>query len=186
MIGETRDDAAGECFDKVARILGLGYPGGPIVSQKAAELKERKYNVSLPRPMIYQKNYDFSFSGLKTAVLYDFQNRDKKAKKSKDYIRETCFEAQEAIIDVLLKKTMKAAKDFKVKAVILGGGVVANKTLREKFKKASELAGLDIILPSAEYCTDNAVMIAVAAFFNKNKAGKWKDLEANANLKIGE
>ncbi|MFA5355650.1 MAG: tRNA (adenosine(37)-N6)-threonylcarbamoyltransferase complex transferase subunit TsaD [Candidatus Paceibacterota bacterium] len=186
MVGETRDDAAGECFDKIAKILGLGYPGGPIVSQKASELKKRKYDIKLPRPMIYQKNYDFSFSGLKTAVLYEFQNRSLKIRKSKDYIREICFEAQEAITDVLLRKTIKAANDFKVNTIILGGGVVANKSLREKFKKAAEEAGLEIVLPSAEYCTDNAVMTAITAFFNRDKAGDWKDLSADANLKIGK
>jgi N6-L-threonylcarbamoyladenine synthase len=186
IVGETRDDAAGECFDKIARILSLGYPGGPIVSQKASEFKERKYDINLPRPMIYQKNYDFSFSGLKTAVLYEFQNRSTKIRKSKDYIREICFEAQEAIVDVLLKKTTKAAKDFNIKTIILGGGVAANKSLRERFKKATEESGLEIVLPSPEYCTDNAVMTAVTAFFNKDKAGEWKDLSADANLKIGK
>lgn len=186
IVGETRDDAAGECFDKIARILGLGYPGGPIVSKKASEFKKRKYDIKLPRPMIHQKNYDFSFSGLKTAVLYDFQSRSPKVRKSQNYIREICFEAQESITDVLIKKTMKVAKDLNVKSIILGGGVVANKNLREKFKEATKEVELDIIIPSIEYCTDNAVMTAVTAFFNKNKAGSWKGIKANANLKIGK
>ena len=184
VIGETRDDAAGECFDKIAKILGLGYPGGPIVSKKATEFKKRKYNIQLPRPMIHQKNYDFSFSGLKTSVLYDFQSRSPKVRKSQDYIKEICFESQEAIIDVLLKKTIKAAKDYKVKTIILGGGVVANKELRNKFEKSVQEINLNIVFPSVEFCTDNAVMTAITAFFNKNKAGKWKDLQANANLKL--
>lgn len=186
IVGETRDDAAGECFDKVARILGIGYPGGPIISKKAAEFKKRKYNIKLPRPMMYQKNYDFSFSGLKTAVLYDFQSRSPKIRKSQDYIREICFEAQESIIDVLIKKTIRVARDFKVKSIILGGGVVANKNLRNKFKETGKELGLEIVIPSIEYCTDNAVMTAVTAFFNKNKSKNWKTLKANANLKIGK
>ena len=90
LIGETRDDAAGECFDKAARILGLGYPGGPIIAAKAAQfsISNSQFSIKLPRPMIYQKNYDFSFSGLKTAVLYDFKNRSPKVRKAKEYIGE--------------------------------------------------------------------------------------------------
>ena len=121
LIGETRDDAAGECFDKAARILGLGYPGGPLIAAEAAKYKiqDTRYKIQLPRPMIYQKNYDFSFSGLKTAVLYDFRSRTPKIGKSKGYIREMCKEIQQAIIDVLIHKTFKAAKDFRAKSIIL-------------------------------------------------------------------
>ena len=135
LIGETRDDAAGECFDKVARILGLGYPGGPAIDAEAAtlNLKPLTLNLRLPRPMIYQKNYDFSFSGLKTAVLYDFRKQKPKIRKSREYIREMCREAQQAIIDVLIRKTIKAAKDYKAKSIILGGGVAANDELRRQF-----------------------------------------------------
>ena len=190
IIGETRDDAAGECFDKVARILELGYPGGPIIDKKAEEWRSLgmfpKFKVELPRPMIYQKNYDFSFSGLKTAVLYEFRSRSPKIKKSKDYIAEMCFEVQKAIIDVLIRKTMKAAKDFRVKSVILGGGVVASKELKRRFQKSGAASGLKIIYPSAGYCTDNAVMTAVTAFFHQgSKTKNWKTIKVNANLKIG-
>ncbi|MFZ3054457.1 MAG: hypothetical protein WA091_00535, partial [Minisyncoccales bacterium] len=97
LIGETRDDAAGECFDKTARILGLPYPGGPVIAQKAKEFKKVKYNIILPRPMIHDKNYDFSFSGLKTAVLYDFKKRNEKEKTSKEYISEMAYQIQSSI-----------------------------------------------------------------------------------------
>jgi N6-L-threonylcarbamoyladenine synthase len=98
ILGETRDDAAGECLDKVARILGLGYPGGPAIAAEAAkfEIRNPKFEISLPRPMIYQKNYDFSFSGLKTAVLYDFKSRSLKVRKSKKYIQEMAAEGSSA------------------------------------------------------------------------------------------
>src|SRR3989344_451991 len=121
LIGETRDDAAGECFDKVARILGLGYPGGPAIAACAAKAKlvGRRVSDQLPRPMMYTKNYDFSFSGLKTAVLY-------KVKKGKYDKIEMCREVQQAVIDVLIHKTIKAAKDLRAKSILLGGGVAAN------------------------------------------------------------
>ncbi|MFH1714162.1 MAG: tRNA (adenosine(37)-N6)-threonylcarbamoyltransferase complex transferase subunit TsaD [Candidatus Nealsonbacteria bacterium] len=191
ILGETRDDAAGECLDKVAKILGLGYPGGPIISKKASEFseKDKKYKIHFPRPMINQKNYDFSFSGLKTAVLYDFQKRSKKDRKSKEYIRSVSFEVQQAVIDVLIKKTLKASKDFKVKSVILGGGVSANSELRRQFKDKikEELPKAGLLLPALSNCTDNAVMIGVAAFFNRNQKTKsWKGITANANLRVGK
>ena len=129
LIGETRDDAAGECFDKAARILGLSYPGGPIIAAEAAKYKiqNTSHKLQLPRPMMYTKDYDFSFSGLKTAVLYMVKqgNYDK---------IEMCREIQQSIIDVLIHKTIKAAKDFGVKSIILGGGVAANQELRNQFE----------------------------------------------------
>jgi len=194
VIGETRDDAAGECFDKAARILGLGYPGGPAVAAEAAKYKRQKtkYKIQLPRPMIYTKDYDFSFSGLKTAVLYEFKNRSPKAKKTKEYIREISYEIQAAIIDVLIKKTMKAAKDYKVKSVLLGGGVTANKELRKQLenKIKKETPNIRYLLPKAEYSTDNSVMTGITAYFKwlnlVDKKKGWKKIEADANLKIGE
>lgn len=182
VLGETRDDAAGECFDKVARILGLGYPGGPIVSKLAVLVKKSK--IVLPRPMINQKNYDFSFSGLKTAVLYNYRSQPSKVSSSQSYIQEMCFETQQAIIDVLIRKTLKAAKDYRVKSIILGGGVVANKELRkqlrEKIKK--ETLNIKYYIPSSQFCTDNAVMIGITAFFHRSKG--FKNIKAVANLKI--
>jgi len=161
ILGETRDDAAGECFDKVAKLLKLDYPGGPEISKQAEKCK--KSNIELPRPMINQKNYDFSFSGLKTAVLY-------KTKKEKINVPEMAKETQQAIIDVLKSKTMKAAKEYKAKTVILAGGVAANKELRKQLKA---------LIPDFSLCTDNGAMIAIAGYFNK--PGK---IIANANLRI--
>ncbi|MBU2635401.1 tRNA (adenosine(37)-N6)-threonylcarbamoyltransferase complex transferase subunit TsaD, partial [Patescibacteria group bacterium] len=181
ILGETRDDAAGECFDKVARILGLGYPGGPaIASQCKSQIpstksqtnpKSQAPNIKLPRPMINQKNYDFSFSGLKTAVLYKYKN--------KKYIKEMCKEVQQAIIDILIKKTIKAAKDYRVKTIILGGGVSANKELRKQFKSKWEY---NLLVPSKEFSTDNAVMTGIAGYFGKPK--NWQKIKADANLRI--
>jgi len=189
LIGETRDDAAGECFDKAARILGLGYPGGPKVDAQAAkhQTQKPKYKINLPRPMIAAKNYDFSFSGLKTAVLYDFKNRPLKIKKSPLYVKEMCFEVQQAIIDVLLRKTIKAAKDFKVKSIILGGGVAACQKLKERFKEKieKEMPHTKYFVPDVKYCTDNALMVALTAYFHRSRRTNWQKISADANLKIG-
>jgi len=193
ILGETRDDAAGECFDKVARILGLPYPGGPAIAAQAAQWKSNiQYpisNIQLPRPMIYQKNYDFSFSGLKTAVLYDFKNRPSKVRKSKIYIQEMAKEVQQAIIDVLIYKTLKAAKNFKAKSIILGGGVASNEELREQFKEKikKELPNIQYLIPNIQLCTDNAAMVAVAGYFHWLKGEKYnlEKIKANANLRLG-
>ncbi|MDD5145515.1 MAG: tRNA (adenosine(37)-N6)-threonylcarbamoyltransferase complex transferase subunit TsaD [Candidatus Pacebacteria bacterium] len=200
ILGETRDDAAGECFDKVARILGLGYPGGPAIAAAAAKLQitNHKSQIKLPRPMMAQKNYDFSFSGLKTAVLYKYQKSNisaqggpasgGKTQKSKEYINAMCAEVQQAIIDVLLKKALKAAKDFKAKSVILGGGVTANEELRKQFKEKieKELPNVKFFVPETKFSTDNAAMVGLAAYFNylKNPKKKYPDIEAKANLRI--
>jgi N6-L-threonylcarbamoyladenine synthase len=187
LIGETRDDAAGECFDKTARLLGLGYPGGPAIAKLAKyEIQNTKYGIHLPRPMIYQKNYDFSFSGLKTAVFYDFKSRSKKERNSKEYKIEMAREIQQAVIDVLIFKTIKAAKEFKVKSIILGGGVAANQELRKKLKEKieKELEGIKFFIPPPEFCTDNGLMVAVSAFFNRRKIKRPAQIFADPNLKI--
>ncbi len=186
ILGETQDDAAGECFDKVARILGLGYPGGPAIAKLAAKFEGGFASINLPRPMIHQKNYDFSFSGLKTAVLYDFKNRKPKERKSKKYIQAMCHEAQQAIIDVLIKKTLKAAKNYKTKSIILGGGVAANNELRKQFRERvkKEIPYCKFYIPDSEFCTDNALMTGIAVYFNRRKKKNWKKIKANANLRI--
>jgi len=138
--------------------------------------------------MIYTKDYDFSFSGLKTAVLYEFKKRSPKIRGSKKYIREMCFEVQQAVIDVLIKKTMKAAKNYKAKSIIIGGGVAANKELRKQFaeKIRKEIPYSKFYIPDSEYCTDNGLMAAIAAYYRrKGKTKNWKKIRANANLKIG-
>jgi len=190
ILGETRDDAAGECFDKTARILGLGYPGGPVIAWEAKNFStsDPMLLILLPRPMIHQKNYDFSFSGLKTAVLYDFKSRPEKIKKSKYYIREMAKEIQQSIIDVLISKTLRAAKEKKAKSIILGGGVAANEELRRQFKQKAKSPefGFNFLVPPQNLCTDNAAMVALAGYFQwqKNKKKKLKEIEADANLKL--
>jgi len=188
LIGETRDDAAGECFDKVARLLGLGYPGGPAIEKfSKLQITNGKLQIGLPRPMIKQKNYDFSFAGLKTAVLYDFLKRPEKIRKSKEYKILVAKEVQQAVIDVLISKTLKAAKEFSAKSIILGGGVVANEELRKQFLQNCKLqiANCKLIFPPKELCTDNGLMVAAAGYFNKEKAtNDFDKIVAEPNLRI--
>lgn len=192
ILGETRDDAAGECLDKVARILGLEYPGGPIIEKRASMFKKhsskKDYKISLPRPMIYSKNYDFSFSGLKTAALYDFKKRKPSVRENQDYVNQMCSEIQQSIIDVLVRKSIKAAKDYQVETILLGGGVTANKELRKQIKKAVKRNCPDktILLPTPRYCTDNAAMTAIASYFHylKGEEREWKNIKANSNLRL--
>jgi len=187
ILGETRDDAAGECFDKTARILGLGYPGGPAIAKAAGECDpSKKLGIKLPRPMINSKDYDFSFSGLKTAVLYDHLKKTAKIKNGKEYMCEIANEIQQSIIDVLIKKTITAAKDYKAKTIILGGGVSANSELKKQFQKKSLEQNINIIFPEPVLSTDNGLMIAVAGYYNKDKVINWKNLKADSNLRIGE
>jgi len=197
LLGETRDDAAGECFDKCARILNLGYPGGPAISKAASRFRSKKKKVKteihLPRPMINSSDFDFSFSGLKTAVLY--LAKDLKAKKKLPSLKDfMAFEVEEAITDVLVKKTLTAAKKYEVRSLILGGGVSANSRLKEKFSaEINRLCPeLFFFVPEPFLATDNALMVAVAAFFELKKRKKplnfknyhWKKIEADANLRI--
>lgn len=195
LIGETRDDAAGECFDKTARILGLGYPGGPIIAAQALRFKSKNSNfkskIKLPRPMMHTKDYDFSFSGLKTAVLYEFKRQSSKIRGSKNYIQMMCTEIQQATIDVLLHKTIKAAKNFKARSIILGGGVAANKELRKQFREKirKEIPNCKFYVPEPRFCTDNAAMTVVTAYFRKKRTSffvknNWQKIEANANLRV--
>ena len=183
LLGQTRDDAAGEAFDKVAKLLNLGYPGGPIISQKAKQGNPKAFD--LPRPMINSNNFDFSFSGLKTAVLYEVR---KIKKLSSDYINDMAASFQQAAIDVLISKTIKAAKEYKVKNVMLSGGVAANKELRKQMAQAvkNSLPNSNFYIPNSILCTDNAAMIAVAAFHKEKPISKqsWHEIEANANLKL--
>ncbi len=189
IIGETRDDAAGECLDKTARVLGLPYPGGPNIAAEAAKfsISNFQFSIKLPRPMFYTKDFDFSFSGLKTAVLYTHKKQNEKTKKSKKYIQEMAKEIQQSVIDVLIKKTIAATKQYKAKTIMLGGGVASNIELRKQFQviiKKQKL-GFKFHVPSFKLCSDNAVMIAIAGYFNREKASKnWQKLKANANLRI--
>ncbi|NQU82647.1 MAG: tRNA (adenosine(37)-N6)-threonylcarbamoyltransferase complex transferase subunit TsaD, partial [Parcubacteria group bacterium] len=178
IIGETRDDAAGECFDKTARILGLDYPGGPEIAKKAT--KESNMKIEMPRPMLHTKDYDFSFSGLKTAVLYDYKKRPKKQRQSQEYIIAMAKEIQQSIIDVLIKKTLKAVEEYKVKTVLLGGGVTANSELRKQFKEQLS-EDIEFLVPEKGLSTDNAVMIGLTALLRPNSK---KIIKAQGNLRI--
>lgn len=190
LLGETRDDAAGEAFDKIARILGLGYPGGPAIAKEAERATSGKQKVvGLPRPMINSKNYEFSFAGLKTAVLYlvrDILIKRKVKKLNGQTVADIAAAAQEAIVDVLVSKTLRAAKEYKIKSVMLSGGVSANKLLRQRLAEAVEKSGrgLKLFVPEMSYTTDNAAMIAIAGYFNKARAGKWQKVKAEANWGI--
>ncbi len=185
-IGETRDDAAGEAFDKAAKLLGLGYPGGPLVSKKAREynpLSKNKFApLLLPRPMIKDTSFDFSFSGLKTALLYAIRDDMHYQKR----IAEYCYEFEQAVVDVLVSKTLRAAKKFNVTSVMLAGGVAANTALRKKLASEVENLGLNFSMPAFEYTTDNAAMIAAAGYF-KFKAGHttpWQKIKVDPNLEL--
>jgi len=183
-IGGTRDDAAGEAFDKTARLLGLPYPGGPAISMEAEKYitKNPKTKLSFfPRPIINEKNYDWSFSGLKTAVLNEVKDR----KLSKEEKQKIAAEVQEAIVDVLIKKTLRAAREYKPKSLLLAGGVAANTRLKEKFESAiSEHVGnINLFVPPPKLCTDNAAYIASFAYFNHFPI-PWQKINANPQLTI--
>ncbi|MCL4353858.1 tRNA (adenosine(37)-N6)-threonylcarbamoyltransferase complex transferase subunit TsaD [Patescibacteria group bacterium] len=176
-LGGTRDDAAGEAFDKIGRLLNLPYPGGPNIERLA--LKGNDQAINFPRPMIGSNDFDFSFSGLKTAVLRETKNR----KFNEKEISDICASAQKSIIDVLIKKTLKAARKYKAKSIILSGGVAANDKLRENFKLSITRAQLPINFhaPKKYFCTDNAAMIGAAAIYNYEKRS-WKEVEVNPEL----
>jgi len=196
-LGETRDDAVGECFDKVARLLGLPYPGGPEIEKLALRQAQDRPNViHFPRPMMNQKNYDFSFSGLKTAVLYylrDLRNNSNQVEPQrveaeirgyqcritrKNFISvnqrisaaaaDIAAAFQAAAFDVLINKTLRAAKEYKAKSILIAGGVASNKTLQKQFKSSvkSQLSNVNFFAPTKKFCTDNAAMIAVAGYIN--------------------
>lgn len=183
LLGETRDDAAGEAFDKVAKLLKLSYPGGPAISQQAKKWKSKNKNIRLPRPMINSKNYDFSFSGIKTSVLYKIREFKKVTPQIKI---EICHEFQQAVIDVLLAKTIKAAKEYKVKNILLSGGVASNQELRRQLAKTieKELTDVKYHIPDPIYCTDNAAMIAATAYFKQKQKENWEKISADPNLKL--
>jgi N6-L-threonylcarbamoyladenine synthase len=181
IVGQTKDDAVGEAFDKVARILGLPYPGGPEISHAAETGRPNMY--TLPRPMLHSKDYDFSFSGLKTAVLYMVKKIETLDEQTKaDIARE--FEL--ACVDVLTTKTKRAIEEFGAQSVILGGGVSANKRLRETLASmiTEQFPGVDLYVPEAALSTDNALMIAIAAVLSPNQAKNPQELKALGNWRI--
>jgi len=181
IIGETLDDAVGEAYDKAARVVGIGYPGGPIVD-KLAHLGKDTYN--LPRVTLGNDNYNFSFSGLKSAVIN--LNHNAKQRNEEINVNDLCCSFQEAVTDVLVSKSLKACKEYNVKQLIVAGGVSANKGLKEKLNKENSDSNLEICIPSIKYCTDNAVMISCAGYYRylKNDTLDTLDLNADASLEL--
>lgn len=207
IIGKTKDDAVGEAFDKVARILGLPYPGGPEISKLAEQsrnlshesqvtsLKENTY--ALPRPMMHTKDFDFSFSGLKTAVLYMVQKikagaNTREGEKQNEEIKnedrlEIAREFEDACVDVLIHKTKKAIEHYGIQTLIVGGGVSANKHLRANLETLKDKCGINLYLPEKAMATDNAIMIAIAGYLNvykKKKITSQKNIKAEGHLSL--
>lgn len=183
IIGRTMDDAAGEAFDKVARAVGLGYPGGPKVDRAAKE--GNPHAIEFPRARVGGSEYDFSFSGMKSAVLNYINQAQMKGEAIS--VPDLCASFQNAVVDVLVSRAVAAAKEFSYDKLAIAGGVASNSALREGMRKACEREGLKLYYPSPIYCTDNAAMIGAAAYYeyiNGARAG-W-DLNAVPNLKLGE
>ncbi len=183
IIGRTRDDAAGEAFDKVARAIGLGYPGGPKIDKLSKEGDAKA--IAFPRANIEGAPYDFSFSGLKSAVLNHINTCEMKKEEINRADIAASFQA--SVIDVLVTKTMLAAKDYGMTKVAMAGGVASNSSLREAMAAACEKNGLSFYHPSPIFCTDNAAMIGAAAYYEYIQGVRaGLDLNAVPNLKIGD
>ncbi len=178
-LGGTRDDAAGEAFDKTGRILGLSYPAGPEIERRANLVT--KTEIRFKSPIIGEDNFDFSFSGLKTEVSRYVENHIKEIDES--FIDHICFATQKAIIDVLVKKTLKAAEKYNCNNILVGGGVSANQTLITQLKLNAKRSTLnpEIFSPEKIYCTDNGAMIGAYALLNEDKVS-WRDVNANPEL----
>ncbi len=190
-IGQTRDDAVGEAFDKVARLLGLPYPGGPQISKLAAGVRAKELppsDIKFPRPMVNSDDYDFSYAGLKTAVLYKIQELGELTDELKERI---AYEFEEAATDVLISKTKKALEAHGAQVLIVGGGVIANVYLRERLTNLAAEAGVTLMLPMRELSTDNAIMIGAAAYLHLTGGESYQPysptgtaLEADGTLRL--
>ena len=182
-LGGTRDDAAGEAFDKIGRLLELPYPGGPEI-EKASEYGDQK-RFNLPKPLMDSNDFDFSFSGLKTATLREIikLKEQQNGVLTKKDVNDICACLHKTVSDILISKTLNAANKYRVKSILLGGGVSANQKLRDELKLKIESSKLEIELfvPTKNLCTDNAAMIATAAFYN-NKIESWQNITANPEL----
>lgn len=174
LLGATRDDAAGEVFDKIARKMKLGYPGGPIIEKIASEGQP---TIEFPRAWLEEGSFDFSFSGLKTAVINYMHKQEQKGETA--YAADVAASFQQAIFDVLITKTMKAAKLTGAKTIALAGGVAANNYFRQQMIEQANTEGIKVYYPSIILCTDNAAMIACAGYYNYLK-GQTSNLELNA------
>jgi N6-L-threonylcarbamoyladenine synthase len=187
ILGETRDDAAGEAFDKVAKMLGLGYPGGPVIEGLAREGNANA--IDFPRAYLGRNSYDFSFSGVKTAVLYYLRNQglaQPAGRMERAPLADICASFQAAVLDVLVTKTINAARETGVRDLTIAGGVSANSELRGRMSRAAAQAGCRLIVPPLEYCMDNGAMIAYVGWM-KLMRGVTSSLESEAiaYLEIG-
>jgi N6-L-threonylcarbamoyladenine synthase len=181
VLGQTLDDAAGEAFDKVARFLGLGYPGGPAVDQLATEGDPEA--VRFPRAMAGSGDWDFSLSGLKTAVIRHVRAEESAGREI--HLADLAASFQEAVVDVQVQKTMDASEERGAGAVLLGGGVVANSRLRERMAQEAGGRGMPLFYPSPELCTDNGAMIASAGFFRLERGERSSfDIGAHPSLPL--
>jgi N6-L-threonylcarbamoyladenine synthase len=190
VIGRTRDDASGEAFDKTAKLMGLGYPGGPVISKLSAQGSPISFD--LPRPMMHDKTFDFSFSGLKSAVRRIWQDLPTEKRTDDGVIADMCASVQRAIVDVLISKTIRAAKKYKPTAISIVGGVSANPLLQKMLADAvaAELKGVRMLKPATGLHTDNAAMIAAAGYWRLMKAKKkipasnWQKVDAKPELDL--
>ncbi len=196
IIGQTKDDAVGEAFDKVARLLGLPYPGGPHISKLAQSAREQgiKSTVKLPRPMISSKDLNFSFSGLKTAVLYAVKDEEKSTNSKDNFLSDEfkkglAREFEDSVTETLDAKLRKAIEETGAQSVIIGGGVSANSILRAQFQKTATEYGIQLYLPSQHISGDNALMIALAGALNSsdalNNSGAPKEIRAHGTKRLG-
>lgn len=189
LLGETLDDAAGEAYDKVAKMLGLGFPGGPVIDAMAAE-GNPEY-VRFPRSFLDEESFDFSFSGIKTSVLYwlrdhGFHSSVGPPQIPHGQLADLCASFQAAVVDVLVQKTLLALKRYSLQDVAVAGGVSANSELRHRLAENASRGGFRLYLPAPEYCTDNGAMVAMLGLM-KLRQGVRSDLELNAiaNLPLG-
>ncbi|MES2314917.1 MAG: tRNA (adenosine(37)-N6)-threonylcarbamoyltransferase complex transferase subunit TsaD [Patescibacteria group bacterium] len=188
LLGQTRDDAVGEAFDKTARLLGLQYPGGPHISRLAHEAWEQKItsSVKLPRPMINSKDLNFSFSGLKTAVLYAVQDAQKNNTFDDTFKKGLAYEFEQSVTEVLVAKLQKAIEDIGAQSIIIGGGVSANHVLRAQFTKLAEKYAIPLFLPSMHLSGDNALMIALVGSMKSETSLQSTPIHAQGTKKITE
>ena len=175
-LGGTRDDAAGEAFDKIGRLLNLNYPAGPEIESRANKIL--KTSIKFKSPILNEDNFDFSFSGLKSEVLRFVQKNPEMTDNLKN---EICKASQKAIVDVIIKKTMKAAEKFSVKSILVGGGVSANEKFREELENRSMDFGIKTLFPEKQYSTDNGAMIGAYTILNLQPKA-WEEVIANPNL----